>query len=154
MKKLGKLVFHTLTNLMTGWFFIIKMILFSTLIKSIAMLTVSVLIIMYFVKPDLLSVIKYIVPMIYLIGCLLSAVRLAFSEERKAFYSFNTSSTDEKKEDSPATEITDTLFSGMSKEAATKEYKRLLKIYHPDNPNTGDAAVAQMIIEKYQTMFA
>lgn len=154
MKKLCKLVFHTLTNLMTGWIFVVKMILFNTLIKSIAMLVGSALIIMYFVNPDLLSVIKYIVPMIYLIGCLLSAVKLAFSEERKAFYSFHSTSTDAENADSPATGITDTLFSGMSKEAATKEYKRLLKIYHPDNPNTGDSAVAQMIIEKYQTMFA
>lgn len=156
MKKLGKFVFHTLLNILTGWVFAVKMLFLSALAKSTALLIGIVIIIIYFINPDidLLLVLKYFIPAAYFICCVLSAVRITFIKERKFFYSSSDPDVENNETTNRTEDISQTFFAGMSKEDAAKEYKRLLKIYHPDNPKTGDAAVARMIIEKYHTMFA
>ena len=42
------------------------------------------------------------------------------------------------------------IFFGMDREKAKDEYHRLLKMYHPDNLETGDAKKAQDIIRQYE----
>ena len=159
MKKIGKFTFHVITNFLTGWYFVIRSIVISNFAKGAAMFLASVLIVLYLINPAFLLFMKYFIPAVYAIGCILSAARLTFHSAEGSFNASNGSEERGKKNinaDSPPTEaiVIESLFVGMNKEAASKEYRRLLKIYHPDNPLTGNEQLTRLIIEKYQTMFA
>ena len=159
MKKIRKFTLHVIISLLTGWYFVIKSIVISKLAKGAAMLFASILIVIYFINPAFLMFMKYLIPAVYAIGCFLSAARLTFHTAEGTFNAFNGSLNHGEKNintDSPPAEdvIIENLFAGMNKEAASREYRRLLKIYHPDNPQTGNEQLTRLIIEKYQTMFA
>lgn len=46
------------------------------------------------------------------------------------------------------------IFAGMSPEEAKEKYRELLKKYHPDNLETGDAEKAKDIIAQYEELFS
>ena len=149
MKKISKFLFHMIIEVLTGWFYIVKGLVSSYLIKSIFMILASMAIIMYFICPENFIILKIILPAVYIIFCTLSAVRLSFCEQTTC-----DSSSQQPENDLNDTMITfSAVFDGMDKETATKEYRKLLKIYHPDNPVTGNENAARIIIEKYQAMF-
>ena len=52
----------------------------------------------------------------------------------------------DRTEDSPSK---GSLFEGLSPDMAKKEFRRLMKLYHPDNPG-GDPETAKMVVSEYE----
>lgn len=75
------------------------------------------------------------------IGLLIFAIYMVKSDDGNNKYSENRAYKSCEKQEVPS-------FSGMSLEEAKKEYRRLMKLYHPDNEN-GDAEMSKKISVAY-----
>lgn len=75
------------------------------------------------------------------LGLLIFSIYMVKSDDGNNKYSENRAYESDEKQEIP-------FFAGMSLEEAKKEYRRLMKLYHPDNVN-GDAEMSKRISVAY-----
>lgn len=152
MKKMFKFFANLIINTMTGWLFLFKELFTNLFVQGIFMTVGSIFILLYlFNRALLMPAVRILIPL-YFIWCITKSL-FHTSSGRQGNPRGNYSEQSQKSKEETSTENIPNFFFGMNKEQAKQEYKRLLKIYHPDNTQTGNADMAKAIISQYRVLF-
>lgn len=152
MKKMFKFFTNLIINTMTGWLFLFKELFTNLFVQGIFMTVGSIFILLYlFNRALLMPAVRILIPL-YFIWCITKSL-FHISSGRQGNPRGNYSEQSQKSKEETYTENIPNFFFGMNKEQAKQEYKRLLKIYHPDNTQTGNADMAKAIISQYRILF-
>lgn len=152
MKKMFKFFANLIINTMTGWLFLFKELFTNLFVQGVFMTVGSIFILLYlFNRALLMPAVRILIPL-YFIWCITKSL-FHISSGRQGNPRGNYSEQSQKPKEETYTENIPNFFFGMNKEQAKQEYKRLLKIYHPDNTQTGNADMAKAIISQYRILF-
>lgn len=143
---------NLIINTMTGWLFLFKELFTNLFVQGVFMTVGSIFILLYlFNRALLMPAVRILIPL-YFIWCITKSL-FHTSSGRQGNPRGNYSEQSQKSKEETSTENIPNFFFGMNKEQAKQEYKRLLKIYHPDNTQTGNADMAKAIISQYRVLF-
>lgn len=143
---------NLIINTLTGWLFLFKELFTNLFVQGVFMTAGSIFILLYLFNKALLMPAVRILILLYFIWCITKSL-FRISSGRQENPRGNYSEQSQKSKEETYTENIPNFFFGMNKEQAKQEYKRLLKIYHPDNTRTGNADMAKAIISQYRVLF-
>ena len=143
---------NLIINTLTGWLFLFKELFTNLFVQGGFMTAGSIFILLYLFNKALLMPAVRILILLYFIWCITKSL-FRISSGRQENARGNYSEQSQKSKEETYTENIPNFFFGMNKEQAKQEYKRLLKIYHPDNTQTGNADLARAIISQYRVLF-